>query len=480
MNDTNQQESSSITDQTSSGIENNNKKANELIQNPIKDDKQIPLYDTKDRNSSSVIKYTVQEGESLHNISKKFSISKDLIKSSNGLLNHHVHPGDTLKIYLGIDHLAETDPIDVFRYNQNGKSTHVKGKLMIKDYELSFHPHSIGHHPIKTSIFGHLESSIVQNPSSIYFQSKSHHHHSSANFSSKDFSEKDSENLSVLSIEYLNDDDILMTDYFIGPKEDIEKFQNILSTISTMIKTAPETYNPEKLNNENRQLIAKQRQHHNSFSFHTIQKLNQQNESTKPVEAPPQIPQPEPVFTDIVVNGKSNILTEDNILQFRKQLPKYYRNSNWTCLFQTRIHGYSLSTLFSKTNKKSPLILFIKTTRNEVLGAFIYNELKIADKYYGNYETFVFHFQPNMEFFHWDIRKPKSNRYFILSNLDSISFGASSEKGEGSAIFIRKDLNTGFSEQCDTYSSPQLTSTKKFTIEDLEIWDIGINSEYMF
>lgn len=444
-------------------------------------EKQIPLNDLQNRcNTSSVIKYTVQEGENLHNISKKFSISKDLIRSSNNL-THHVHPGDTLKIYLDIDSLADTEPIDVVHYNQNGKSTHDKGKLMIKDYSLSFHPHSITHHPIKASIFGHLESSIVQNPSSVYFQKS--HHHSSANFASTNFNEKsDSQNqedLSVLSVEYLNDDDILMRDYFIGPRADIENFQNKLSAISSMTKQTPEIYTPEKLNARN-QPIFKRRQQHGSFSFHAIKNLNQQSEEKKPHEAPPQIPQPEPVLNDIVISGKSNVFTEDQLYQFRKQLPKCYRNSNWSCLFQTRIHGFSLSTVFSRTAKKCPLVLFIKTTDAEIIGAFIYSGLKISDKYYGDYETFVFRFNPNIEFFNWDIRKPNSNRYFVLSNLDCISFGASSEKGEGSAIFIKKDLSYGYSEACNTFSSPQLSSSQKFDIEELEIWDIGMNSQYMF
>lgn len=472
MNDNNQQDIPEQKNQIQINDENDGMKANEIISNENMDDKQIALIDTKDKSSSRVLKYTVQDGESLHNISKKFSISKELIKSSNRLSSHHVHPGDTLKIYLGIEPLDDIDPIEVIRYDKDGKTSHIKGKLFIKDYELAFHPNSIIHQKIKISIFGHLETAIVQNPSSIYFQSleSHHHHHSSMNFKSSD----DQENLSVLSIEYLNEDDILMTDYFIGPKDDIEKFQNKLDKISSMTKRTPELYNPDKRNIEIPHPVIKTRPHHNSFSFHMVKKMNQDNSENKSDGVPLKITLQEETLLDISINGKSNIFNEEDILQFRKYLPKLYRNSNWNCLFQTRIHGFSLSTLFSRTAKKSPLLLFIKTMDNEVIGGFLYNGLIISDKYYGNYETFVFRMKPNIEVFHWDIRKPKSNRYFVSSNLSCISFGASSEQGGGSALFIQNDLNTGFSEDCDTYSSPQLTKTKKFLIDELEIWYIGI------
>ncbi|KAK8891214.1 hypothetical protein M9Y10_028421 [Tritrichomonas musculus] len=488
MNDKNPHDPSDEINKTTANDESKLPQNEELkkVNNDTINETQITLTDTKNHNKSNVIKYIVQDGETLHNISAKFSIPKKLIKSSNQLGDNHVHPGDTLKIYLDVQSLDEIGPINVSLYDSQGKSNHVKGRLYIKNYNLVFHPQSIAHHQLKINLFGHLEPSIIVNPDPEYLKYNHHHHHHHHLGESGDDLDENPEIMdptthSVLSIEFLNDQNQLVTEYFTGDKEDIEKYHSQLSKISKMTKETPEEYHPDQICDamNSKSFIMKQRVHHNSISYHSSQKLSKKDDDKpQPQPAPHIVPLPEPALINISINTTSDILKDENILAIRKQLSKMYRNSDWKCLFKRKLYGFSLSTLFSKTHNQHPLVLVIKTTENEIIGVFIPCELVMTDKYYGNGEVFIFRFQPEFEIFRWDLRKPTCNRYFIYSSLESIYFGASNEEGEGSALYIDNSINHGFSEACDTYCSPQLTSQKKFHIEELEIWGIGFNPEF--
>ncbi|XP_065837137.1 GTPase-activating protein skywalker-like isoform X2 [Oscarella lobularis] len=142
-----------------------------------------------------------------------------------------------------------------------------------------------------------------------------------------------------------------------------------------------------------------------------------------------------------------------------------------TCLFDTKEHGYSLQTLYRKCGSNYPLLLLVKTSKEEFLGAFVSVEIEgNVDKfhYFGTGETFLFSLAADPVKYEWRESHPQS--YFVAGDSSCFAIGGG---GKGYGLWLDRELNRGMSCLCDTFCNDSLCSTGVdgyFLITSVEVY----------
>jgi hypothetical protein len=79
------------------------------------------------------------------------------------------------------------------------------------------------------------------------------------------------------------------------------------------------------------------------------------------------------------------VISKDVASELRRHIPRRLRNSpHWTLLYSLTQHGSSMSTLYNNLMDGGPVFLSIKTTAGRVFGAFVSEQVKVADDGKGN------------------------------------------------------------------------------------------------
>lgn len=476
---------------------------------------------------SNFFNYTVQEGDTLQSISDKFGVRKSLIKKANRIYNDDkVHAGENLQIFTNFDISQKINPIEVYIYDATEQTDGQSGKLSIKQSDLIFTPKSIftlSHH---INLMGYLESDVIPHPS-MDISTHSHDKIESI-YGNQRY---------ILVVNYLSnpsDKTTSVTEFFTGEKEDLENYRIEIIKVADLIQEK-NNYNQPDPNSiyysqdfsDQIKLPARKRRSNSG------KKYERSDSSILPSTQTMRI------FLNQIklLNGRIEIISTTEIFLIRKQLPVRYQNSNWSRLYKNTIDGSFLNTFYRKVAGKKPLLFFLKTQADDLIGAFIPIPLQISDNYYGNGDMFLFNFkievpmqdqitslsqivpksdqaayenqkqegdqisseninQSNdqissenyeheessprssghtprprtvIKTYRWNSLKNFDNRLFILSNNDSILFGG----GDSSALFINKDMCSGYSDPCDTFNSPRLTNKKKFDVSIIEVWQVG-------
>ncbi|XP_056405516.1 TBC1 domain family member 24-like isoform X2 [Hyla sarda] len=124
--------------------------------------------------------------------------------------------------------------------------------------------------------------------------------------------------------------------------------------------------------------------------------------------------QPAHMSVDIT-NFFSEVVTAHEMRVVWSWIPERYSLYPPVLLFSTMEHGYSLQRFYSHCEGTEPTVLFIKTTANEVCGAYLstdWNERKKncgqVSSFFGTGECFVFSIRPEMEHYEWVVvKKPE-------------------------------------------------------------------------
>ncbi|CAJ0926666.1 unnamed protein product [Ranitomeya imitator] len=230
----------------------------------------------------------------------------------------------------------------------------------------------------------------------------------------------------------------------------------------------------------------------------------------------------QPVHMSVdISNFTSEIVTSHEMRVLWSWIPERYSLYPPVLLFSTLEHGYSLQRFYSHCEGMEPTVLLIKTTANEVCGAYLstdWNERKKScgqvSSFFGTGECFVFTIRPDMERYEWVVVKkpemvktappsprsrPRSYSYgarlsptprhrslTITSAPSSPSQSTSfltvpsegipnhlspflSGGGGGQALCVDADLNNGRTEHCETFDNPPLCE-QNFQIQHLEVW----------
>jgi len=164
-----------------------------------------------------------------------------------------------------------------------------------------------------------------------------------------------------------------------------------------------------------------------------------------------------------VLSIHSEVLTEKMYIALRRELPKIYQLRNWKLVYSPIEHGNSLRTMYRNACEFGATLLLVKDATQTVFGAFVSEPWRVTKKYYGTGESFLFTFKTGTL---RTFRPTLLNEYYIISDLQSVMFGA----GVRSGLFISSDLVKGSSGYSDTYGNTELSQGEDFKIVDLELW----------
>lgn len=160
---------------------------------------------------------------------------------------------------------------------------------------------------------------------------------------------------------------------------------------------------------------------------------------------------------------RSEILTERMYISLCRELPRIYQLRNWKLVYSPIEHGNSLRMMYRNACEFGVTLLLIKDAAKTVFGAFVSEPWRVTKRYYGTGESFLFTFKTGTL---RTFRPTLLNEYYIISDLQSIMFGA----GVRSGLFLSSDLVRGSSGYSDTYGNAELSQTEDFKIVDLELW----------
>ncbi|XP_036139003.1 nuclear receptor coactivator 7 isoform X4 [Monomorium pharaonis] len=170
----------------------------------------------------------------------------------------------------------------------------------------------------------------------------------------------------------------------------------------------------------------------------------------------------EVIVPDLI--GITEILSDDHREQLCRHLPARAEGYQWTLVFSTSQHGFSLNSMYRKMAKvESPILLVIEDTEGNVFGALTSCSLHVSDHFYGTGESLLFRFTPRFQCFNWT----GDNLYFIKGNNESLAIGA----GDGKfGLWLDGDLYQGRTQSCSTYGNEQLAPREDFVVKTLECW----------
>ena len=93
------------------------------------------------------------------------------------------------------------------------------------------------------------------------------------------------------------------------------------------------------------------------------------------------------------LSEESSILTADQVTALASAVPARYRLSDWTLQYSMGRHGISLQTMYRRGAGSAPTILVVRDTMGYVFGCYTSESWRVAPRYYGTGETFVFQLQ---------------------------------------------------------------------------------------
>ncbi|XP_025019609.1 TBC1 domain family member 24 isoform X1 [Python bivittatus] len=217
-------------------------------------------------------------------------------------------------------------------------------------------------------------------------------------------------------------------------------------------------------------------------------------------------------------NFKSEIVDVKKMRDIWSWIPERFALCQPLLLFTTSEHGCSLNRFYSHCEGHEPTLLLIKTTLQEVCGAYLSTDWSERRRggsklsFFGTGECFVFRLVPEVERYEWVIIKhpelsttgseqgnnssqisdsasttslpsdPSSRlspflsaRHFNLPSKAASMFMAGSAEciivggGDGQAFYIDADLNHGRTGPCNTFNNQPLCS-ENFQIAIMEVW----------
>ncbi|MEE6497248.1 hypothetical protein FKM82_002679 [Ascaphus truei] len=217
---------------------------------------------------------------------------------------------------------------------------------------------------------------------------------------------------------------------------------------------------------------------------------------------------------------KSDIVSVKEMHDIWSWIPERFALCQPLLLFTNLEHGSSLTRFYMHCEGHEPTLLLIKTTCQEVCGAFLSTDWgerkKCGNKlsFFGTGECFVFRLQPEVERYEWVIIKhpelgrahPESadhkantcainaagidpsdrlspflaTRHFNLPTKTASMFMAGSTDciiiggGDGQAIYLDPDLNYGRTSHANTFNNQPLCS-ETFQIATIEVWGFKDN-----
>ncbi|XP_055353307.1 GTPase-activating protein skywalker-like [Paramacrobiotus metropolitanus] len=181
---------------------------------------------------------------------------------------------------------------------------------------------------------------------------------------------------------------------------------------------------------------------------------------------------------------KESILTTDTLEALHFFLPLRFQIGQSSQVFNSLDDGVSIQNFLHKMGPYCASLIAVKTSRNEVFGAFCStswkdrHESKKDLKFFGTGETFLFCCSPKFRIFPWvgwtrnelvDAPVELSSSLFLAANSSTIVIGGGGDSG----IRFLSDLSRGYTGPCSTFNSPPLCDSRDFLVAVIEAY--GLN-----
>ena len=168
----------------------------------------------------------------------------------------------------------------------------------------------------------------------------------------------------------------------------------------------------------------------------------------------------------------SKILTDKKLIEIHSHLPYYHQYKDFKLLYNMDKDGTSFTTLIDKGSEYENTILFLKSSENEIFGAYLSESLRIKyHDFYGTAETFIFTFYNTnkIRVYH----ATQSNDLYIYTDPEKIAFGCSDDNF---SLSVEENFKNCFSDTTVTYNNPPLwkENTSNVTIVNCELWTFSI------
>ncbi|CAH1781490.1 unnamed protein product [Owenia fusiformis] len=179
-------------------------------------------------------------------------------------------------------------------------------------------------------------------------------------------------------------------------------------------------------------------------------------------------------FNDV----SSEVVSTSHLQTIYEWLPTRMTVYQPTLLFTTSEHGTSIGTLFSRCLEDEQTILVVKTTKNEIFGAYCsanWEERKQMDKklsFFGTGETFLFSLHPQAVHYPWVGINSRGNvpfnqHMFMSGDHQGITIGGG---GGGQGLQLDNNLDKGRTQKCDTFDNAPLASCEDFQCSVVEVF----------
>ncbi|XP_072034372.1 LOW QUALITY PROTEIN: TBC1 domain family member 24-like [Amphiura filiformis] len=164
---------------------------------------------------------------------------------------------------------------------------------------------------------------------------------------------------------------------------------------------------------------------------------------------------------------QSSIINSKQLQTLWKWLPDRIALYQPRLIFTSEEHGFSLNTFYLKCEQYEPTVLLVKTTNNEVFGAYLSvsweerNDDARKAPYFGNGVCFMFTLTPKEMHYPW-VGTTKANpkdvvpaeTMYMRATVNELAIGG----GDGEGIHLDKDLDKGYSQPCKTFNNSSLVT----------------------
>lgn len=175
----------------------------------------------------------------------------------------------------------------------------------------------------------------------------------------------------------------------------------------------------------------------------------------------------------------THILEPSELVEIWRWLPTRLQLLEFETVYSTDIHGCRLMTLFDKIEFYDNSIIIIKTTKNQVFGAFCsqpWSNRLPRPKFFGTGETFLFKLRPEAAKYEWIGRHIQAsggetsiNQELFLYADNKILIVGGSGGLDGNGLQIDENLQFGSTNKCNTFLNDPLCETCNFEIAILEV-----------
>ncbi|XP_072180415.1 GTPase-activating protein skywalker-like isoform X2 [Diadema setosum] len=190
---------------------------------------------------------------------------------------------------------------------------------------------------------------------------------------------------------------------------------------------------------------------------------------------------------------KSSVISHQQLHTLWGWIPSRFSVYQPSLVFTTQEHGFSLTTFYTRCEYCEPTILLIKTSDQEIFGAYLSaswstrNDEDHKGIYFGTGESFLFSLAPEEKKYPWvginapgkedkeeeegDVEEGKEDmkrrmsEMFMRATPTLIAVGG----GDGDGILIEGDLTKGFSGRCLTFNNPPLASERSYSCAVIEV-----------